>query len=38
VDQDLVAQADVKICGLYKFWALKGMRSQVTLLEMLVGY
>ena len=28
----------LKICGLYKFWALKGMRAQVRLLEMLVGY
>jgi hypothetical protein len=25
-------------CGLYKFWVLKGMRDQVRLLEMLVGY
>jgi hypothetical protein len=33
-----VAQAALKICGLYKFWALKGMRAQVRLLEMLVGY
>jgi hypothetical protein len=38
VDQDLMAQAALKICGLYKFWALIGMRSQVRLLEMLVGY
>ena len=38
VDQDLVAQAALKICGLYKFLALKGMRAQVRLLEMLVGY
>jgi hypothetical protein len=28
----------LKRCGLYKFWALKGMRAQVRLLEMLVGY
>jgi hypothetical protein len=28
----------LKQCGLYKFWALKGMRAQVRLLEMLVGY
>jgi hypothetical protein len=26
-DQDPVAQATLKICGLYKFWALKGMRA-----------
>jgi hypothetical protein len=31
VERDLVAQA-------YNFWALKGMRAQVRLLEMLVGY
>jgi hypothetical protein len=38
VEQYLVAQSALKICGLYKFWALKGMRAQVRLLEMLVGY
>jgi hypothetical protein len=38
VDRDLVAQEALKICGLYNFWALKGMRAQVRLLEMLVGY
>jgi hypothetical protein len=38
VDRDLVSQAALKICGLYNFWALKGMRSRVRLLEMLVGY
>jgi hypothetical protein len=38
VECDLMAQAALKICGLYKFWALKGMRAQVRLLEMLVGY
>jgi hypothetical protein len=38
VDRDLVAQAALKRCGLYKFWTLKGMRAQVRLLEMLVGY
>jgi hypothetical protein len=38
VDCDPVAQVALKICGLYKFWALKGMRAQVRLLEMLVGY
>jgi hypothetical protein len=25
-------------CGLYKFWALRGMRAQVRLLQMLVNY
>ena len=38
VDRDPVAQETLKRCGLYKFWALKGMRAQVRLLEMLVGY
>ena len=38
VDQDIVAQAVLKRCGLYKFWTLKGMRAQVRLLELLVGY
>jgi hypothetical protein len=38
VEWDPVAQVALKKCGLYKFWALKGMRAQVRLLEMLVGY
>ena len=38
MDRDLRAQMALKICGLYKFWALKGMRAQVRFLEMLVGY
>jgi hypothetical protein len=38
VDRYPVAQATLKIYGLYKFWVLKGMRAQVRLLEMLVGY
>jgi hypothetical protein len=38
VDRDPVAQAALNICVLYKFWPLKGMRAQVRLLEMLVGY
>jgi hypothetical protein len=37
-DQYPVAQAALKRCGLYNFWVLKGMRAQVRLLEMLVGY
>jgi hypothetical protein len=28
----------LKQCGFYKFWVPKGMRAQVRLLEMLVGY
>jgi hypothetical protein len=38
VDRDPGAQMALKRCGLYKFWALKGMRAQVRFLEMLVGY
>ena len=38
VERDLGAQMALKICGLYKFWALKGMRAQVRFLEMLVDY
>jgi hypothetical protein len=38
VERDPRAQITLKICDLYKFWALKGMRAQVRLLEMLVGY
>ena len=38
MERDLGAQMALKICGLYKFWALKGMRAQVMLLEMLVDY
>ena len=37
-ERDAGAQLSLKICGIYKFWALKGMRAQVRLLEMLVGY
>ena len=28
----------LKICGIYKFWALKGMRDQVRLLQLCVNY
>jgi hypothetical protein len=38
VERDLGAQMALKICGLYKFWALKGMRAQVRLLQFLVDY
>jgi hypothetical protein len=38
VERNAGAQQDLKICGLYKFWALKGMRAQVRLLQMLVNY
>ena len=38
MDRDLGGQMALKGCGLYKFWALKGMRTQMRLLKMLVGY
>jgi hypothetical protein len=38
IDRDLRTQMTLKRCGFYNFWALEGMRSQVWLLEMLVGY
>jgi hypothetical protein len=38
VGRDARAQQDLKICGLYKFLSLKGMRAQVRLLQLLVNY
>jgi hypothetical protein len=38
VERDTGAQMALKICGLYKFWALKGMRAQVRFLQFLVDY
>jgi len=38
MERDAGAQLALKICGLYKFWALKEMRAQVRLLQMLVNY
>jgi hypothetical protein len=38
VERDLGAKLSLKICGLYKFWALKGMRAQVILLQMMVNF
>jgi hypothetical protein len=38
VERDPEAQLELKRCGLYKFWALKGMRLQVRLLQMLVNF
>jgi hypothetical protein len=38
VERDLGAQMALKTCGLYTFWAFKGMRAQVILLQMLVNY
>jgi len=32
MERDVKAQMALKRCGLYKFWALKGMRDQVRLL------
>jgi hypothetical protein len=38
VERNAGAQQDLKICGLYKFLALKKMRTRVRLLQMLVNY
>jgi len=38
VGRDARAQQFLKICGLYNFWSLKGMRAQVRLLKLLVNY
>jgi hypothetical protein len=38
VERYMGAHMALKRCVLYKFWSLKGMRVQVRLLEMLVGY
>ena len=32
LERDAVAQQALKICGLYKLWAIKGKRDQVRLL------
>jgi hypothetical protein len=32
VERDAEAKLSLKRCGLYKFWALKGLRAQVRLL------
>jgi hypothetical protein len=38
VERDVRAQQDFKICGLYKFLAIKGLRDQVRLLHILINY
>jgi hypothetical protein len=38
VERNSGAQLTLKICGLYKFWDLKGMRAQVRLLQMMVNF
>jgi hypothetical protein len=38
VERDPGAQMALKRCGLYNFWALKGMRAQVRLLQLLMDY
>jgi hypothetical protein len=38
VERDLGAQLALKKCGIYKVWALKGMRAQVRLLQMLMNF
>jgi hypothetical protein len=37
IERHVGAQLPLKICVIYKFWALKGMRAQVRLLQMLVN-
>ena len=38
VREDLMAQQALRLCGLYKFWCLGGLRSKPGLLQMLVDY
>jgi hypothetical protein len=38
MERDARAQLARKICGLCKFWVVKGMRAQVRLLQMLVNF
>jgi hypothetical protein len=38
MERDAGAQLDLKRCGLYNFLALKGLRAQVRLLQILVNY
>jgi hypothetical protein len=38
VERDPGAQMALQICGIYKFWALKGMRAQVRLLQLPMDY
>ena len=38
VERDPGAQMALKRCGIYNFWALKGMQAQVRLLQLLVNY
>ena len=38
VERDVRAQKYLQICGIYKFWAIKGMRAQVILLQTLINY
>jgi hypothetical protein len=38
VERDRGSQMALKRCGLYKFWALKEMRAQVRLLQLIMDY
>jgi hypothetical protein len=38
MERDPGVEMALKRCGIYMFWALKGMRSQVRLIELLVNY
>ena len=38
VQGDLMAQQDLRACGLYKFWCLGSLRAKPRLLQQLVDY
>ena len=38
VQGDLMAQKELRDCGLYKFWCLRSLRDKPILLQMLVDY
>jgi hypothetical protein len=38
IEGDMDAPKYFQICGLYKFWAIKGMRDQVRFLLTLINY
>jgi hypothetical protein len=38
IERDAKAQQALKRCGIYKFSAIKGMRAQVRLLQLLINY
>jgi hypothetical protein len=38
IERDMRAHKALKRCGLCKFWAIKGMRAQLRLLQTLINY